>query len=76
MKQKVAGLAASIAALGCSGLVGAHHSGSMYAASSIWIEGTVVRFESIDPHTITVVETLGHKELVEEVNSLLDNPCG
>jgi hypothetical protein len=34
----------------------AHHSGSMYVTTPIWVEGEVVRFENSDPHTITALE--------------------
>lgn len=52
MKSKATGMAA----LACAGSLQAHHSGSMYAATPVWLKGTVVRFEGINPHTITTVE--------------------
>ena len=48
-----------ILALVWAGALHAHHSGSMYDATPVWVEGTVVRFEAIDPHTITTVEARG-----------------
>jgi len=45
-----------LAAVACSDSLRAHHSGRLYDPSPIWIEGTVVRFENIDPHTITTLE--------------------
>jgi hypothetical protein len=57
-RTKLACLAV-LAALMCTGSAEAHHSGSMYATTPIWIEGTVVRFESIDPHTTTTLEERG-----------------
>jgi Family of unknown function (DUF6152) len=44
------------AALTCAGSLQAHHSGSMYDPTPLWVKGTVVRFEGIDPHTITTLE--------------------
>jgi hypothetical protein len=46
----------ALAALAFAGSLQAHHSGSMYDPTPVWLKGTVVRFENIDPHTITTVE--------------------
>jgi len=54
--MKVGARAAAIAALACAGSAEAHHSGSMYEPTPVWIKGTVVRFEGINPHTITTLE--------------------
>lgn len=56
MKITMTLCAAALGTLACAGSLQAHHSGSMYDTSPVWIEGTVIRFESIDPHTITVLE--------------------
>jgi Family of unknown function (DUF6152) len=47
---------AALVALACSGPARAHHSGSMYATTPVWIQGTVIRFEDINPHTIITLE--------------------
>ena len=44
-----------LVALGASP-TGAHHSGYVYQSTPIWITGTVVAFERIDPHTLITVE--------------------
>jgi len=56
MKKTLAVWAMLIAALACAGSLRAHHSGIMYNPTPIWIDGTVVRFEGVDPHTITTLE--------------------
>jgi hypothetical protein len=56
MKRTMAIRAAGLAALACAGPLEAHHSGSMYDPTPVWVGGTVIRFESIDPHTITTLE--------------------
>lgn len=48
--------AAGLAALAWAGSPHAHHSGSVYEATPVWVKGTVVRFENINPHTITTLE--------------------
>lgn len=48
--------AAALAALACAGSLQAHHSGYMFQTTPIWVKGTVVRFEGVNPHTITTVE--------------------
>ena len=54
--MKVGARAAAIAALACAGSAEAHHSGSMYDPTPVWIKGTVVRFQGIEPHTVTTLE--------------------
>jgi hypothetical protein len=49
-------MCAAIATLAVAGAVQAHHSGSMYEQSPIWIKGTVVRFDRTNPHSITTLE--------------------
>lgn len=51
--------AGALAALVCAGSVRAHHSGSMYVTTPVWVKGTVVRFERVDPHTIVTIEERG-----------------
>jgi Family of unknown function (DUF6152) len=47
---------AALAALTWAGSPQAHHSGSMYETTPIWVKGRVVRFEGANPHTITTLE--------------------
>ncbi len=47
---------AAIATLTCAGSLQAHHSGSMYEPTPMWVKGTVVRFEGVNPHTIITLE--------------------
>jgi hypothetical protein len=56
MKKTMAISAAALVALACAGSLRAHHSGFMYETTPIWVEGTVVRFEPVNPHTITTLE--------------------
>ena len=49
--------AAAIVALACAGSLHAHHSISMIETSTpIWIKGTVVRYEIVNPHTMVEIE--------------------
>ena len=46
-------MVATIAALGCVSSLRAHHSISMIDTSTpIWVKGTVVRYEIVNPHTM------------------------
>ncbi len=57
MKKKLATWAAAIAALACVGSLRAHHSVRMIDVSkSVWVKGTVVRYEPISPHTMFELE--------------------
>ena len=57
MKKKLAAWAAAIAALACVGSLRAHHSVRMIDVSkSVWVKGTVVRYEPISPHTMFELE--------------------
>jgi hypothetical protein len=56
MKKTNATCAAALAALACAGSLQAHHSGSMYDTTPIWVTGTVVGFEPVNPHTVTTLE--------------------
>jgi hypothetical protein len=49
----------AIATLVTVGAVQAHHTGSMYEQSPIWIKGTVVRFDRTNPHSIVTLEERG-----------------
>ena len=49
----------ALAALACAGSVGAHHSYLVYQTTPIWIQGSVVRFEHVNPHTIITLEDTG-----------------
>jgi hypothetical protein len=52
MTKKIAPWAAAMAALAGAGSLSAHHSVSMIDVStSVWVKGTVVRYEAINPHT-------------------------
>lgn len=49
--------AATVAALAWAGALQAHHSSSMFALTSpVWVQGTVVRFDRVNPHSIVTVE--------------------
>ena len=50
-------LAATLAALACGGSLHAHHSNiSIDASTPVWVKGTVVRYEIVNPHTMLEVE--------------------
>lgn len=50
-------LATALAALACVGLARAHHSVSMFdLGKPIWIKGTVVSFELVNPHVLFTLE--------------------
>ncbi len=53
MKKTMATCALALAALACVGSLSAHHSSRMIEVSqSVWVKGTVVRYEPISPHTM------------------------
>lgn len=57
MRSRLATFTATLVALGVVGPVSAHHSISMFEISApIWVRGTVVRFEAINPHAIIELE--------------------
>ena len=56
MKRSITVWMAGVVALVCAASVCAHHSGSMYSPSPVWISGTVVRFDAVNPHTVTAIE--------------------
>lgn len=45
-----------IAALACAGISSAHHSGSMFVETPVWLQGTIVRYRPVDPHAMLEVE--------------------
>jgi hypothetical protein len=50
-------LAATVAALTCGGSLRAHHSISAIDTSTpVWVKGTIVRYEIVNPHTMVEVE--------------------
>lgn len=57
MKNSKASWAAAIAALTCVGPLQAHHSIGMFDVSTpIWVKGTVVRYERVNPHAMITLE--------------------
>jgi len=55
-RTRIAVSAAWLAVLVLAVSLEAHHAGIMYAPTPLWVAGTVVQFEDIDPHTITTIE--------------------
>ena len=50
-------LATALAALACVGSVRAHHSVSMFdLGKPVWITGTVVRLDAVNPHVVIALE--------------------
>jgi len=56
MRKSIAICLAAIVALLAAGALPAHHSGSMYDPTPVWIQGNVVSFEDINPHSLTTLE--------------------
>jgi hypothetical protein len=56
MKIRLAMTAAASLFVAVGGAPRAHHSGSMYSTTPVWVQGTIVRFDPIDPHTLITVE--------------------
>jgi hypothetical protein len=48
-----------IMALACINPSQAHHSNSMFDATPVWVTGTVVRYEPVQPHATIVLEQRG-----------------
>src|SRR5262245_61626632 len=49
--------AAALAGVACASAASAHHSFSMFdIGKPIWVKGTVVRFEPINPHIVLALE--------------------
>jgi hypothetical protein len=60
MNKTTAMRTTALAALSCAGSLQAHHSISMIDVStSIWVKGTVVRYEAIHPHVMIELEERG-----------------
>ena len=49
-------IAGVLAALVGTGAVSAHHSGGMFEPTGVWIKGSFVEFQRINPHTILILE--------------------
>jgi hypothetical protein len=46
-----------LAALACAGSLRAHHSSAMFdVGTAIWVKGTVVRYNAINPHAMILLE--------------------
>jgi hypothetical protein len=59
MTRTASGVAA-LAALGCAGALHAHHSnGTIDATTPVWVKGTVVQYEPINPHAMIELDVRG-----------------
>ncbi len=56
MSRIIAVRAAALAALACAGSLRARHNAGMFDAAPVWIKGTVVRYEPVNPHATIVLE--------------------
>lgn len=56
MKNPSAAWAGALVVLAFAGPLDAHHTGNMYARTPLWVKGTVLRFENVNPHTVTILE--------------------
>ena len=57
MRKMLALLSGALVALACAGSARAHHSYLMYDPTMpLWIKGTVVRFDNVEPHSLTRLE--------------------
>ena len=65
MREPVTFLAATAVALITPGAVQAHHSGSAYSTEPLLISGTVIQFQSSNPHTLTHLESRADDGSVE-----------
>lgn len=54
--NKTSAQLAMLGLLACAGSLHAHHSGSMYETTPLWVQGTVVGVERVNPHTLTRLE--------------------
>lgn len=59
MQKTIAVWAAALATLAWAGALQAHHSGYMYATTPVWVKGTVVGVERVNPHTVINLEDTG-----------------
>jgi hypothetical protein len=72
MRNTTATWAVALAALVCPRHGAAHHSGHMYDTTSVWVTGTVVSFERVDPHALLTVE--GRNEAGEVRRWVIEGP--
>ena len=57
MKTYIVGLCAAVAVLASSGSLAAHHSLARFDTTTpVWITGTVIRIERINPHSLIVID--------------------
>lgn len=56
MKQRMTRYGAVLAVLVGAGTLQAHHSGSMFGPTPVWLQGTIVSYEAINPHATLVLE--------------------
>lgn len=57
MPKMLALLSGALVAVACAGPAQAHHSYLLYDPTMpLWIKGTVVRFDNVDPHSLTRLE--------------------
>lgn len=57
MRNLLAVCSGALVAIACAGSARAHHSYFMYDPTTpLWIKGTVVRFDDVDPHSLTTLE--------------------
>jgi hypothetical protein len=57
LNKKMTTWSAALAALACAGSLQAHHSSALFDMSThIWLKGTVVRYEAINPHALIELE--------------------
>jgi hypothetical protein len=72
MRKMTATWVGALAALLCPRPGAAHHSGYMYETTSVWVTGTVVSFERVNPHTLMTVE--GRTEAGEVRRWVIEGP--
>jgi hypothetical protein len=57
MTKKTVTSAIAVAALTCAGSLQAHHSSGMFdERTAVWVKGTVVRYDMINPHALLLLE--------------------
>ena len=54
--SKTMGIVAAAVALACAAPLRAHHNGSMFDPTPIWVKGTVVSYERVNPHATIALE--------------------
>lgn len=61
-------LTVALAALACAGSLQAHHSLAMFDVSkAIWVSGTVVSYQPVNPHAMIVLERKGENGQVQRL---------